>query len=177
MYLGDGCLSRLTRTLRLDVFQDRAYLGSSLEIAAAMRDVSGGTAQTRCAPESHMLIVVAHWRHWPEVFPQHGPGRKHDREIVLADWQLAHTRACPKALVRGLIRSDGCRYVARQRCYGKVYAYERYSFQNESAGIREILTDHLRLLGVHWTYSRDDQIDVNRRADVARLDEFVGPRY
>jgi hypothetical protein len=30
--------------------------------------------------------VVSYWKHWPCVFPQHGPGPKHRRRIELADW-------------------------------------------------------------------------------------------
>ncbi|HEU4947957.1 MAG TPA: hypothetical protein VFT31_12455 [Kribbella sp.] len=33
--------------------------------------------------------VVSYWRHWPCLFPQHGPGPKHQRRIVLDDWQRA----------------------------------------------------------------------------------------
>jgi hypothetical protein len=43
------------------------------------------------------------------LFPQHGPGRKHERPIVLAGWQQSITRRHPKQLIRGLIDSDGCR--------------------------------------------------------------------
>ena len=31
--------------------------------------------------------VQSNWQHWPCLIPQHGPGRKHERPIVLEDWQ------------------------------------------------------------------------------------------
>ena len=62
---------------------------------------SSGESDILCI--SHPAIVRA--------FPQHGPGRKHLRSIVLADWQLELTHAHPGSLVRGLIDSDGCRVV------------------------------------------------------------------
>jgi hypothetical protein len=37
------------------------------------------------------------------VFPQHGPGRKHERPIRLEPWQELIVAAHPKAMVRGLI--------------------------------------------------------------------------
>lgn len=179
MYLGDGHIAAWRKGLfHLRIYCDTAYPGIVLEVKQALRAVrpAGSITLVRRAPGT-CTVVQSAWRDWPVVFPQHGPGRKHERAITLEDWQLAHTRACPEALVRGLMHSDGCRFIARQRCRGKTYAYERYAFKNESADIRAILTDHLRLLGVHWTYSSSNQIDINRRADVARLDEFVGPKY
>jgi hypothetical protein len=113
---------------------------------------------------------------WPKLFPQHGPGRKHLRMIVLHEWQRKITRAYPERLIRGLMHSDGCRFVARQPRRGRVYAYPRYAFSNRSDDIKSILCDHLDLIGVQWTRPNDQQIQIARRADVARLDEFVGAK-
>jgi hypothetical protein len=33
------------------------------------------------------IEVSSNSRHWPCLFPQHGPGKKHARKIELADWQ------------------------------------------------------------------------------------------
>ena len=33
------------------------------------------------------------WKHWPCLFPQHGPGRKHERKIRLEAWQRDRRRA------------------------------------------------------------------------------------
>ena len=41
------------------------------------------------------------------LFPQHGPGRKHERPIVLAAWQDEVVRAHPGHFLRGLLHSDG----------------------------------------------------------------------
>jgi len=37
----------------------------------------------RCVDVSHFS------KHWPCLFPQHGPGRKHNRSIRLEPWQEA----------------------------------------------------------------------------------------
>jgi hypothetical protein len=50
-------------------------------------------------------------------------------------------------------------------------------FTNESADIRALCGETLDLLGVAWRYSRRNTISVARREAVARLDEFVGPKY
>jgi hypothetical protein len=57
------------------------------------------------------------------------------------------------------------------------YTYPRYLFVNESADIRALCGEVLELLGVSWRYSKPNTISVARREAVARLDEFVGPKY
>jgi hypothetical protein len=110
------------------------------------------------------------------VFPQHGPGRKHERPIVLAGWQRAITGMHPRELIRGLIDSDGSRFVANQRVGQRVYRYARYAFSNRSTHILEIFCEHLDLLGVRWTRPNEAMIAIDRRSEVAKLDEFVRPK-
>ena len=81
------------------------------------------------------------------------------------------------SLIRGLIHSDGCRFVARQIRDGRAYRYPRYCFANRSADIIRILCQHLDMVGVEWTRSSVEQVQVARRDSVARMDEFVGPKY
>jgi hypothetical protein len=79
-------------------------------------------------------------------------------------------------LPRGLMHSDGCRFVAAQRVGGKTYRYSRYSFSNKSDDIRAIFCEHVDLLGIGWTRPNASQIAIDRRAEVAKLDEFAGPK-
>jgi hypothetical protein len=115
------------------------------------------------------------------AFPQHGPGRKHLRSIVLAEWQLELTEKHPGSLIRGLIHSDGCRVVNRFRTKlpsGRVaeYSYVRYFFSNHSADIRQIFIDHCALLGVRVTQSNHRNLTVAHRNSVAILEHLVGPK-
>lgn len=61
------------------------------------------------------------WHHWPCLFPQHGPGRKHERPIVLEHWQREIVEQHPGPFLRGLFHSDGCRVTdwTRSRLTGK----------------------------------------------------------
>jgi hypothetical protein len=79
-------------------------------------------------------------------------------------------------LVRGLIHSDGCRFVANQRIGDRIYSYSRYCFSNRSADIMGIFCDHLDLLGVSWTLSDPEQAQIARNESVRVLDAFVGPK-
>jgi len=52
--------------------------------------------------------VMSRWRHWPCLFPQHGPGRKHTRKIELEPWQAVIVREYPGEFARGCsIRTAG----------------------------------------------------------------------
>ncbi|MEV2241409.1 hypothetical protein [Micromonospora sp. NPDC049891] len=79
--------------------------------------------------------VQSYGAHWPCLLPQHGPGKKHERRIVLADWQERVVRAVPGDFLRGLFHSDGCRIANRVTVRGKTYVYPRYMFVNESTDI------------------------------------------
>jgi hypothetical protein len=48
---------------------------------------------------------------------------------------------------------------------------------NESADILGLCGETLDRLGVEWRFSKPNTISVAKRGAVARLDEFVGPKY
>jgi len=120
-------------------------------------------------------------KHWPCLFPQHGPGRKHERTIKLEAWQQAIVTEHPGDFARGLFHSDGYRGVnrVRQTWAGRDrwYEYPRYLFVNHSADILRLCGETLDRLGVEWRFSKPTTISVARRDAVARLDEFVGPKW
>jgi hypothetical protein len=116
--------------------------------------------------------LYAYSKAWPCLFPQHGPGRKHEREIALAGWQRRLVARRPTLLLRGLIHSDGCRF----QNTGRGWSHPRYSFANKSEDIKRIFCDACELVGLHWTRSGEKTIYVSRKADVAFLDRFVGPK-
>ena len=124
--------------------------------------------------------VTAYSKHWPCLFPQHGPGRKHERAIVLEPWQRQIVEEHPGAFVRGLIHSDGCRVVNRvtKVVDGQLrrYEYPRYFFTNASADILALAAWALDLLGVQHRRSSPRDISIARRASVAILDQHVGPK-
>jgi len=57
------------------------------------------------------------------------------------------------------------------------YEYPRYLFSNESQDILRLCGETLDRLGVAWRFSRRNATSVARREAMARLDEFVGPKY
>lgn len=177
LYLGDGCISHAPRTTVLRIFFDAAYPRLIADAVGDVRRVRPGAkvhvfrqVPTQC------VVVGSMWKRWPELFPQDGPGRKHERPIFLADWQRALTARHPEPFIRGLLNSDGCRYVNRVTVRGREYAYPSYGFTNVSEDIKAILGEHLDLLAIAWRRANARNIAMTRRSAVARLDEFVGPK-
>ena len=180
-YLGDGHIIRNKRGVYLlSLFQDARYVGLIQEWRAALESVKGG-GSSHLAHKPGCTAIQSYWMHWPSLFPQHGPGRKHDRSIVLEPWQKEIIQADPRPFLRGLFHSDGCRvtnWTVRQLSAGpKRYEYPRYFFSNKSADIIGLCTWALDLLDIAWRQPRYDAISVARREAVAALDEFVGPKF
>lgn len=180
VYLGDGCLSRYRRDVyRIRIFCDLMYPNIINEIATHIIIVSGKEA-VGFVPKNGCVEIYAYWKHWLCLFPQHGPGHKHERTIALNPWQQKIVDAHPKPLIRGLIQSDGPRHInevpRRIKSGIKRYRYTRYQFSNTSEDILAIFTNALDVLGVHWTRASARDISVARRGDVAYLDTFVGPK-
>ncbi len=103
------------------------------------------------------------------------------RKIELQPWQRTIVMANPGRFAHGLFHSDGYRGInwvrARLTDGDHWYEYPRYLFTNESRDILQLCGETLDQLGVAWRFSRRNAISVARREAVARLDEFVGPKY
>jgi len=125
---------------------------------------------------AQMLNLVSFSKHWPHLFPQHGPGVKHERKIALEPWQRRIVDRYPGRLLRGLIHSDGCRVVNTIRHPKKTYSYPRYFFSNRSLDIQRIFCGACDRLGVAWRQDGPWNVSVARRESVAILDRHVGPK-
>jgi hypothetical protein len=176
MYLGDGCLSTVGGGAILRVSCDLRYPRIIDDCWTAMV-----LSMPRCRPrfaayyDAQAVNVTACGKLWRHAFPQHGPGRKHERPIVLEAWQQEIVDHHPGEFLRGLIHSDGCRTINRFKTTlpsGRVaeYAYARYFFSNLSADIRGLFCATCDQLGVRWTLSNPRNVSVSHRTSVAALD-------
>jgi hypothetical protein len=177
-YLGDGCVSAMRRTWVLRIATCDAYPAIRAETVAAIEQLVANPVHfVRSDGCTYVQCITNQWLH---LFPQHGPGLKHARRIVLEPWQVELVDADPRPLIRGLLHSDGWRGTNwTTRTVGgttKKYTYSRYQFSNMSADIRGIFTNALDRLGIAWRQNNHNSISVARRAAVAALDEFVGPK-
>lgn len=176
-YLGDGHIARGRRYYALRITCDNIYPGIIDDVSACITAVrpNGGLFLVK---RVGCVNVQSQWRHWPCLFPQHGPGHKHERPIVLEDWQRAIVEDHLGPFLRGLFHSDGCRVDnwTRRIVAGepKVYRYPRWQFCNASQDIRELCCWALDLVEIPWRQSNVRVISVSRRAAVERLDALIG---
>jgi hypothetical protein len=180
LYLGDGHIVRRAKSYHLAIACANTWPGLMREAQQAMgRVMSSSRVFLRSRPGCTYVTSVS--KHWPCLFPQHGPGRKHEREIKLEPWQREIVTTYPGNFARGLFHSDGYRggNTVRRPVIGgeRSYEYPRYLFDNHSIDILRLCGEVLDLLGVAWRFSKPTTISVARREAVARLDEFVGPKY
>lgn len=185
LYLGDGYIRagkamRAKGVFTLVIACADAWPGLMDECEAAMAKVMPQNKINR-VPRPGMHEVLSYSKHWPCLFPQTGPGMEHQRAIHLETWQQEIVEAFPREFVRGLLHSDGCRVAnwTAKIVKGnlKRYEYPRYHFTNESSHIRDLFVGALDRFGVEWRFTRENCISVAKRASVAALDEFVGPKY
>jgi hypothetical protein len=170
LYLGDGYIVRTGRSDRLRIFLDTRHSKIVADTESLLR---------RCFPAHRVgrfttrkgttTIVSLYCTHLACLFPQHGPGMKHERDIVLEAWQRELVARNPWDFLRGLIRSDGCAFVNRT---GR-YAYLSYEFSNRSQQIRELFMDACDRVDVEYRAYRR-YVRIYRRASVSLMRQHVG---
>ncbi|BCJ63288.1 transcriptional regulator [Polymorphospora rubra] len=176
LYLGDGHLVVSAKVPVLSIACADTYPGLIDLCEQAMLTVLANRVQRVQKKGKGYVAVQSYGKHWPCLLPQHGPGPKHLRPIVLADWQRRIVAAQPGDFLRGLFHSDGCRIDNPVRRAGRDYSYPRYLFTNRSADILGLCGWALDLLGIAWRMNRPDSLSVARRVAVAALDRHVGPK-
>jgi hypothetical protein len=180
MYLGDGYIVRNQRVYYLRVTLDSVYpniihlCAESLKILLPENKVNILKRKNQNCVE-----VICVYKFWPEIFPQDGDGRKHERDIILEDWQQEIVDTYPLEFFRGLYHSDGTRF--SNVVNGK--DYPRYGFTNHSDDIRNLYCDTCNLLGLHWTIKRRGSLGnritdvyISKRKDVEYLDTVIGSK-
>lgn len=180
LYLGDGHISSHGRFSSLNLYLDLTHSLIVEEAASAMDSISLGPVRRWIRPGTNCIRLAAHGQNWPAVFPQHGPGPKHRRKIELVDWQREIVEEHPRAFLRGLIHSDGCRsvneFTIQLKNGPKQYRYVRYFFSNLSEDIKDLFCQACDRLGIKWSRANPRYVSISDRASVAMLDEFIGPK-
>jgi hypothetical protein len=172
LYLGDGHIVRTGRSDRLRLFLDSRYPEIVCDVHALLqRSFPGGAVGRQLRKDGRLTILGVYSTHLRCLFPQHGPGRKHHRRIVLEGWQQAILARHPWPFLRGCIRSDGCVFINRT---GR-YSYVSYDFKNRSRDILDLFTHACELVGVeHRRY--EEHVRVYRRSSVALMLRHVGTK-
>lgn len=190
LYLGDGNLSLVRKTLRLRITLDAKYPNiiqkCVIDLQTILPDNQIGLVHRLHNGQPSCIDVSAFYKQWDLLLPQHGTGEKHNRPIVLEAWQHAIVEQYPLEFFRGLYHSDGSRFMNRVNVAGKDYEYPRYQFTNASEDIIRLFCATCDRIGVAWTRKlrrarsakHVDNIDIyiSKRPDVAYLDNVIGAK-
>jgi hypothetical protein len=170
LYLGDGHITLEPRTQRLRLFLDSRYSVMLDETVALLRrSFPRNRVGRHLQDKGGLTVIQIYSSHLTCLFPQHGPGKKHEREIRLESWQERIVDAEPWAFLRGCIRSDGCVFVNRTGAYG----YLTYDFCNSSADIRGLFEQACESVDVDCR-TAGNRVRINRRASVELMAANVG---
>lgn len=176
VYLGDGHIVRTGRAFRLCVFPDAKYPAIVDDVEALLgRCFPSNKVSCSSQYEGTMATLSVYCSHLPCLFPQFGPGRKHERDVSLEPWQQEIISVYPWPFIRGLIRTDGCSFTNRTG----PYEYLSFGFANCSEIIINLMCQALE--GVEVDYRRTFNpkrgiwhVRINRRASVERMVERIG---
>lgn len=148
IYLCDGCIStyKTFRAPSIRFFNDSKYPINTKNWADKLKLLfPNNSVITFKKPKANCLVVLAYSKLLLDLFPQHGKGVKHLREIKLTEWQKQIIAEYPQDFIKGCIESDGCIY---EQKVGN-YSYKRYSFTNKSEDIINIFLWVLSLIGIN----------------------------
>jgi hypothetical protein len=173
LYLGDGCISRVSRTYSLRIALDARYPGIVRETKDLMAAVfPSHPVRVVVADSGATNVVRVYCSHLPCLFPQHGAGQKHRRQIRLENWQQEWVDVAPWRFLRGCFRSDGCAFVNRT---GR-YSYLSYDFSNKSSDILDLYAATCDAVGVEYRRYATS-IRIYRRASVELFQAHVGLKF
>lgn len=153
-YLGDGCINKLQRTQKLRIFSGSAHPTIIDDQIHALKILfKDNKVSSIKRPNYNMYTITVHNKYLDEYFPQHGPGKKHNRNILLTDWQTELVEEHTDCFIKGLIDTDGCLFNTSNRIKedGSKTDLPSYQFTNKSMDIINLYTSSLDRLGIHYT--------------------------
>lgn len=186
-YLGDGHIVLTKKNVyRLMITSDIKYPNIIQEVKDKLSIILPNNSTSLAFRKSNGIIncvnVKVYSKQLKDIFPQHGEGPKHLRPIKLESWQQDIVNKFPKDFLRGLIHSDGSRYVAKQGKYEQI----RYCFTNASTDIIALYCAALERIGITYSLSKKAIRDkmkhhsynvfVQRKTYVEFLESFIGPK-
>lgn len=171
LYLGDGDISKVRKTLRLRIFLDSKHVEIEQKVKGALQRVfyKNKTTSYKAHKNSNCKTVYVYYSKIDDYFLPGGLGRKHTRPIVLHDWQTKIIKEVPAPFLVGLIHSDGSRYQSRGRWF--------YNFTNKSKDIIDLFIDTANQLGIKYRVrfvpqAQKYMVEITRKAEVIKLDNI-----
>lgn len=171
LYLGDGYINKMKRTYKLRIVNDVKYSKLNMFIKLQLEKLFPSNVVGFVNRNTYLEIYV-HSNKLEKLFPQHEVGRKHQRKIILTNWQTEIISN--KYLLIGLFHSDGCYYINKVNGY----EYESYSFSNKSLDIHKIFQTCCNNLGLSYTKTNKmNETQLRKRDVVNYLKDNIGTKY
>lgn len=170
LYLGDGCIRLKHRNIYvLKISLHRAEIDFKTSATICLNEIFPDNKILYEYPNrTNVTIVYIYSIFIPLLFPQHGPGRKNSRQIVLHQWQEKILKTNNNFFITGLFDSDGCGTCqSTKKIIGgvvKYYKYLKYSFSNTSTDILNLFTKYVELPTI---------ITENKQNKITRKSNFV----
>lgn len=174
-YLGDGYIVKFRRTYKLSFYNSLQYENINKHIEKCLGVVFPDNKHNRVEKIGCWDIYIYN-SDIPKIFPQHGKGKKHERNISLEEWQRDIIKKYPESFIKGLMYSDGCIVEAK---------YKRFEFSNRSMDIHNILTEALIYNNIKKTSTRRKVKDVkhpqynqyittiSKKEEVEKMNKFI----
>ena len=176
-YLGDGYIVKFPRTYKLRIYNDSRYDDIINDQLISLRSLfKKNKISTLKRTKSNCIEVSVHCNILPIMFPQHGSGKKHGRDVSLLDWQWDIVWKEPECFIKGLIDSDGSHFLHTQEVKGIARYRYIYQFTNKSLDIVDM---YLKIMGKLDISARPTQkkcgvfnIFTNKSDDVKKIDKL-----
>ena len=172
VYLGDGCISRTHKEnlYRLRISLDQKYKNLNTEIIENLNILfPNNKVSLTNTKSSNGCVISVYSSNLLELFPQHDTGLKHDRPIILKEWQKQIVDNHLMDFLKGLFYTDGSFYFSRN--------YERCNFTNKSKDIINLCSDALKKLEINHCVSMKNAntkyfaylIQIQKKEDMAKI--------
>lgn len=147
IYLCDGYIvqSKQHRVPNITFYNDYQYPINTREWCDKIQIIfPENKVNCKKKPSSNCVIVKVYNNCIWDLFPQHGKGKKHDRKLILEDWQKEIIKEFPEEFIKACVQSDGCIYI--QKVSNR--QYHRHNFINKSEDIIDFFLWALSLVGI-----------------------------
>lgn len=181
LYLGDGYISKQSRTFKMRICLDIKYDNLNLFAIQKLSTLFPNNKphvlklKNKITNLFNQIILSIHNNNLNLLFPQYGVGKKHLREIKLTKWQTDIIDY--KYLLLGFFHSDGCYY------YNKTSKSFSYSFTNFSTDIINIYKQCCEKNNLSFFVTKANakngikyQVVVGRKKDVEIFNNIFGTK-
>ena len=174
-YLGDGYICKHPRCHRLRIFCNRREEGVKHDIRHALSVLLPYNKISLVPSKTEQCDAISCYsQSLVTLFPQHGPGMKHTRPIILEPWQEEIVNSHSEQFAKGLIHSEGYRWSKPRKTMPTDYVW--YGFVNRSLDIIRLFEEALNRLKIRYKtrlQKRPIWVVWIMGEETKRLDKFV----